>query len=336
MFNRFNNDIFADNKCSCQGGNCPTPPTPPVPPIPEFVQPIYIGVPGPQGEQGEVGPIGPVGPQGPQGLQGIQGPQGLPGETGAQGPQGEPGATGATGPQGPQGETGPQGPAGATGATGPQGPQGPQGETGPQGPAGATGATGATGAQGPQGEPGTPAASVIPFAVSDTVASVTTDTTGAPAQVIFAGFGDGTTESLDAGEWASGAITVDGTTEYPISFIMPFDGTVDNLYATIYNQTPLTLDAGVTLTPFVALATASADGSTFNVLTNTITNFPSYTGGTTIPQFTQRQATITNIASQIPAGTPVAVIFGTQATGAATEQTLNAALTGGISVEQTA
>lgn len=323
------------------------------------------GYPGPQGPQGEQGPAGADGAAGRglfinatttgepeeeasvvdvgdpnQGLLNFRIPRGV---TGAAGPQGPTGATGATGlqgvpgVQGPQGEPGPQGPQGVQGPQGLQGEPGPQGEQGIQGVPGPQGEQGIQGIPGPQGIQG-PVAATIAFSYSNQSSSgvtLSTDSTGEPSQIAYAGFGgdNGYYTSLDPGEWASGTITIDDSSSYPSSFVMPIDGTVQNIYGVFANRQALYLEEDVTIRPFMCLAIATTDTLTFTVLADSIVYFPPYTGTEEIPKYTLRRASITGLNIPLPAGTLVTIIMGITAEGSQPSQYLPASISGGIYIE---
>ena len=247
------------------------------------------------------------------GLPGPAGPQGKPGPAG---PQGEPG------PAGPQGEPGP------AGAQGEPGPAGPQGEPGPAGPQGEPGPAG------PQG----PIAATIPFSYSNQNASgvpLSTDNTGAPAQIAYAGFGGdgGYFTALDPGEWASGVITIKTSDSYPSSFVMPHDGTVRNFYGVFANRQELFPEQGVILRPFMCLAVGEADRLAFTVLPDSIVYFPPYVGGEEIPKYTLRRAGQTGLSIPLAAGTLVTILFGIISAGTDTAQYMTASISGGIYIE---
>ncbi|MBS6643863.1 MAG: hypothetical protein KH366_09805 [Clostridiaceae bacterium] len=310
------------------------------------------GEPGPAGLQGEPGPAGPQGEPGsagPQGEPGPAGPQGVPGPAGPQGEPGTSGLQGEPGPAGPQGEPGPAGPQGEPGFPGPQGepgPAGPQGEPGPSGPQGEPGVPGPQGEPGPagpQGEPGPagpqgPIAATIPFSFSNqssSGATLSTDSTGAPSQIAYAGFGseNGYFSALEPGEWASGIITIDTYESYPSSFVMPYDGTVRNFYGVFANRQELSLEDGVFIRPFMCLAIGETDRLVFTVLQNSIVYFPPYTGTETIPKYTLRRAGQTGLNIPLPAGTLVTIIFGIISAGTSEPQYLSASISGGIYIE---
>ena len=111
-------------------------------------------------------------------------------------------------------------------------------------PRGATGPAGATGPTGAEGERG-PIAATIPFSLSNVNSSgaqISTDAQGNPETIAFAGFGgdSGYGLHLQPGEWASGSVTITQSYSYPSSFIMPFDGTLRNIYALFANRFRLT------------------------------------------------------------------------------------------------
>ena len=304
------------------------------------------GADGADGADGDIGPTGPTGatgPTGPAGATGAIGPTGPTGATGAIGPTGPTGATGAIGPTGPTGATGaigPTGPTGATGAIGPTGPTGaagPTGATGAVGAAGPTGPTGATGAEGPTGPQG-PIAGTIPFSFSnryESGAELATDDAGTPTQIAYAGFGGDTGYYmyLNAGEWASGTITISESQSYPASFVMPYDGTLQNIYGVFANRQSLNLDAGVTLRPFFCLAIGNTDSLVYQVLQETLTYFPPYVSGAEIPKYSIRRANRTGLNIALPAGTMVAILMGITAEGATQEQYTTGSISGGIFIE---
>ena len=322
------------------------------------------GQPGPMGPMGPIGPMGPTGPTGPQGIQGPPGPAGVDGAIGPQGYAGEPGPigprgidgadgadgrdgdigptgptgatgeAGATGPTGATGEVGATGPTGATGEAGATGPTGAAGEAGATGPTGATGVSGITGPTGPQG----PIAGTIPFAFSnryESGAELATDDAGTPTQIAYAGFGGDTGYYmyLNAGEWTSGTITIRESQSYPSSFVMPYDGTLKNIYGVFANRQSLTLDPGVTLTPFLCLAVGNSDSLVFQILQETMIRFPPYESGADIPKYSIRRANKTGLNIALPAGTMVAIIMGITAEGSTQEQYTTGSISGGIFIE---
>lgn len=274
---------------------------------------------------------------------------------------------------GQRGKTGPQGPAGRTGATGPTGPTGPSetiairntvtaepgtaaavvdvtggpnhvldfviprgatGATGATGPTGATGVTGATGADGQRG----PIAATIPFSLSNVNSSgaqISTDAQGNPQQVTFAGFGgdSGYGLYLQPGEWASGSITITESTAYPSSFVMPFDGTLRNIYALFANRQQLNLEEGVTMRPFVCIAVSNSNALVFNVLQNTIVYGEPYVGGSSIPKYSVRKGSLTGLDVSLPAGTLVTIVGGWQGESEGAEQSTQISFSGGLFIE---
>ena len=301
------------------------------PPQPGCCTPCCSGAPGPAGPQGEPGPAGPQGepgPAGPQGEPGAAGPQGEPGPAGAQGEPGTPGPQGEPGAPGPQGEPGTAGPQGEPG------PAGAQGEPGVPGPQGEPGTPGPQGEPGPQG----PTAATIPFSYSNQNSSgvpLSSDNTGAPAQIAYAGFGgdSGYFTVLDPGEWASGLITINTSESYPSSFVMPYDGTVRNFYGVFSNRQELFLEEGVILRPFMCLAIGETDRLAFTVLQDSIVYFPPYLSEEEIPKYTIRRARQTGLNIPLPAGTLVTIIFGIIAAGTAAAQYMTASISGGIYIE---
>lgn len=268
---------------------------------------------------------------------------------------------------GQRGKTGPQGPAGRTGATGPAGPTGTSetiairntvtAEPGtaaavvdvtggpnhvldfiiPRGATGATGASGATGATGADGQRG-PIAATIPFSLSNVNSSgaqISTDAQGNPQQVTFAGFGgdSGYGLYLQPGEWASGSITITESTAYPSSFIMPFDGTLRNIYALFANRQQLNLEEGVTMRPFVGIAVSNSNALVFNVLQNTIVYGEPYVGGSSIPKYSVRKGSLTGLDVSLPAGTLVTIVGGWQGESKGTEQSTQISFSGGLFIE---
>lgn len=208
------------------------------------------------------------------------------------------------------------------------GPAGPQGEPGPAGPQGEPGPAG------PQG----PIAAAIPFSYSNQSSSgvsLSTDNTGAPAQIAYAGFGgdSGYFSTLEPGEWASGVITINTNESYPSSFVMPYDGTVRNFYGVFANRQDLYLGEGVILRPYMCLAIGDTDRLAFTILQDSFVYFPPYTGMETIPKYTIRRASQTGLNIPLSAGTLVTIIFGIISAGTDTPQYLTASISGGIYIE---
>ncbi|MEE0157649.1 MAG: hypothetical protein ACLSW7_12190 [Acutalibacteraceae bacterium] len=181
-------------------------------------------------------------------------------------------------------------------------------------------------------------AATIPFSLSNRYASgaeLSTDGAGVPTQVAYVGFGGdmGYYMSLAPGEWASGTITISENQSYPPSFVMPYDGTVQNIYGVFANRQTLSLAAGVTLRPFMCLATGTADSLTLRVLPESMIEFPPYTSGADIPKYSLRRANRNGMNISLPAGTLVAIIMGITAEGSADEQYTTASISGGIFIE---
>ena len=292
------------------------------------------GLAGPQGEVGPMGPQGEKGATGERGETGLTGPQGEVGPMGPQGEKGQTGERGETGATGPQGEAGPIGPQGEVGATG---PQGERGVTGIQGEAGPTGAQGEAGVTGPQGDRG-PIAATIPFSLSNSNSSgaqLSTDANGAPYRIAYVGFGNenGYQMYLDPGEWNSGVITIREDRSYPASFVMPFNGTLQNFYGVFANRESLSLDAGVTIRPFMCLATGDENSLIFTIIQNSIVYFPPYVSGAEIPKYTIRRASLTDLGISLSSGTLITIIMGITAEGTTNEQNMTASISGGIFIE---
>lgn len=217
------------------------------------------------------------------------------------------------------------------------GPAGPQGEPGPVGPQGEPGPVGAQGEPGPVGPQG-PIAATIPFSNSNqhsSGVSLSTDSTGTPSEIAYAGFGGDTGyySTLDPGAWASGHITINTSSSYPSSFVMPYDGTVRNFYGVFTNRQELSLEEGVIIRPFMCLAAGETDQLAFRVLQDSIVYFPPYTSGEEIPKYTLRRASQTGLNIALPAGTLVTILFGITASGTADEQYITASISGGIFIE---
>uniref|UniRef100_UPI003261B19F hypothetical protein n=1 Tax=Clostridium sp. NkU-1 TaxID=1095009 RepID=UPI003261B19F len=287
---------------------------------------------GPMGPRGFVGPTGPTGPTGPSGTAGATGPTG---------PSGPTGPTGATGPTGPTGPSGPTGPAGVTGATGP---------TGDTGPAGLTGATGPTGPTGPAGT-ATNRSGVIPFAIDDEYAEVSTDDQGNPSIVQFAGFeanaiNSGRPTELQEGDWEAGTITFNFANYdqfYRSCFVMPYDAVVKNIYVLFGAKMSVFLPEDATLFPFAALAVLTSDTPgqqtgemVFTILQDTLTYsdpFVAPAGGGQVPKYTLERGSLTDINATIPAGSLVGIIVGCRAEGVTSELFVRFSVSGGILLE---
>lgn len=201
----------------------------------------------------------------------------------------------------------------------PAGPQGPQGCPGPIGPQG-------------------PIAGTIPFSFSnryESGAELATDSSGMPTQIAYAGFGEDTGYYmyLNADEWTSGAITIRESQPYPSSFVMPYDGTVRNIYGVFANRQSLSLEDGVTLRPFLCLAVGDTDSLVFHILQETLIYFPPYISGNEIPKYSTDRANRTGLNIALPAGTLVATIMGFTAEGATDEQYTTGSISGEIFIE---
>lgn len=232
---------------------------------------------------------------------------------------------GNRGEPGPQGEKGEKGDPGEKGEQGEPGPQGEQGEPGPQG------------IQGIQGERG-PMAATIPFSFSNHYASgaeLHTDETGMPDEIAFVGFGseDGQNMYLQTGEWASGVVSISQSQSYPASFVMPYDGTVRNMYGVFANRQSMMLEEGVSLIPFMCLAVGAENSLSFTILQNSIIEFPPYTGTEEIPKYSIRRAGREDMDIPLATGTLVAIIMGIRAEGASRAQYATASISGGIFID---
>lgn len=261
------------------------------------------------------GPVGPQGQPGPAGSQGEPGPVGPQGELGPAGPQGEPG------PAGPQGEPGKIGPQGEPGI---EGPQGKQGVAGPQGEQGAAGSQGEPGIVGPQGEPGIGGMN-IPFSIGKDGAYLSIDDQGNPQSVQFVGFGSSGSYPImiQPGDWEAGRITIDPNMYVGNVFIMPYDGTIKNIYALFGNRYSATLEDGTVLQPFVCLATFDTDELIFTILQDSIVYTEPYIGEVDIPNYEIKKGSLTDLNIEIPEGTAMAIVIGVMGEG----------LTSGISIQ---
>lgn len=237
----------------------------------------------------------------------------------------------------PTGQTGPTGPQGPQGLQGPTGLQGPIGKTGPTGETGSAGDTGPTGLQGPMGERG-PMAATIPFAIASSnygeSVTISCDDQGKPRIVHFAGFGGLSSYypiTLEPDEWDAGTITITREFPYPSSFIMPYDGTLQNIYVLFANRSPLYLDEGVIIRPFVCLAVLNGDRLTFNILDDTMTYTEPYVGsGEEIPKYGLRRGSLINLGIEIDHGTLVGIVAGCFCEGVISEQSIQISLSGGL------
>ena len=289
-----------------------------------------------------MGPQGPTGPTGPTGATGAIGPQGPAGENGQNGLNGENGQNGAPGTTGATGDTGPTGPQGSGGIDGITPTIGENGnwyigdiDTGKkaQGPAGSTG---------PQGERG-PIAAIIPFSATNNGNNnsgirIAADEHGDPETIFFVGFGNAPYHlgsNLEPGEWAAGTIIVRENVDYPSSFIMPYDGTLQNIYVLFANRTSMRFDEGITMRPFVSLAVSDGRSLAFTILRDTITYTEPYVGGSTgqISKYSLRRGSTTNLNIKIPTGSLVGIVVGWVGEGVTSEVSENFSVSGSLFIE---
>ena len=238
---------------------------------------------------------------------------------------------------------GPTGATGSTGTTGPAGWAGERGATGPAGEAGSMGPTGATGPTGPTGEAGArgevgPVAATIPFSLSNlwgAGAQISSDSEGMPSVINFVGFGGdtGVPKQLSFGEWNSGTISFSESDSYGTSFILPFDGILENIYVQFATRSSLSLEAGVTMRPFVCLAVAENDDMVFRILPETMTYTEPYTGAANYPPYSIRKGSLTDIDVNIAAGTLVGIVIGWSGEGVSRQMTTQVSVSGGIFIE---
>lgn len=206
---------------------------------------------------------------------------------------------------------------------GPQGSPGSQGEPGPQGIPGENG----------------PIAATIPFSLTNVWSSgspVATDDAGNPSTINFVGFGGNEGSYpiyLEPGEWQTGTITFRESTAYGSAFIMPYDGTVKNIYVLFATRTTLNLEAGIEMYPFVCLAVSNSEQLVFTVLQDTLTYTAPYVGGVEYPKYTVRRGALTGLDIRIPEGTLVAIVAGWRGQGVTEEQSTEISASGGIFVE---
>ncbi len=233
------------------------------------------------------------------------------------------------------GPPGPPGPQGAPGLQGEPGERGPQGAPGLQGEPGERGPQGAPGLQGEPGERG-PAAATIPFSISGYGGGRDFQTTadGDPYSVSFAGFGDSAISvELTDGEWENKTISLIDDYYYGSSFIMPFDAVLKRIYVLFASQDEFQLADGVTLKPFVMIATCPGEELVYTILADTITYSEPYESGAMIARNSIRKGSLENLELEIPAGTLVAIVCGMQSEGTDQEQHLRAVLSGGLFFE---
>ncbi|WP_222124494.1 hypothetical protein [Paenibacillus xylanexedens] len=242
-------------------------------------------------------------------VNGATGVTGATGETGATGVTGATGETGATGVTGATGETGA---AGVTGATGEAGATGVTGATGETGAAGVTGATGEAGATGVTGVTGTGAGGIVPFAVAPDTLLLAADSAGNPSNVMltyYAGH-SGTQYALTGNQFSFGA---GNNQQY--SFTMPYDATLNSIYATFSNWAAFTPNGNVY--PFVVIATAAAGSNTFTLQSDSqVESDTPFTNGISQTENTLLSGSATNINLNISAGTRVAICCAYRTEGA--------------------
>lgn len=285
------------------------------------------------GSTGVAGETGSAGPTGSTGEMGLTGPTGVAGEIGSTGPTGLAGEIGSTEPTGSTGEIGPTGSTGSTGEVGPTGATGVAGETGPTGPAGTTGPD---------------RSGILPFAIDEDLANVSTDTLGNPSIVQFVGFEanpilSGSPVELQPGDWDNGTITFNWNNYdqfYRSCFVMPYDATVENIYVIFGAKFQLYLEDGVILHPFVELALMTSDipgqmtgEIVFTVLPDTVVYsepFEAPPGGGLVPKYTLKRGSKTDISTVIPAGSLVGIIIGCSAEGTTTEVVAKFSVSGGV------
>ncbi|MDR2022992.1 MAG: hypothetical protein LBQ71_07010 [Hungatella sp.] len=192
---------------------------------------------------------------------------------------------------------------------------------------------------------------VIPFAIDDEYAEVSTDDLGNPSIIQFAGFeanaiNSGRPTQLQEGDWAAGTITFNFANYdqfYRSCFVMPYDAVVKNIYVLFGAKMSLFLPEGSTLFPFAALAVLTSDipgqmtgEMVFTILQDTLTfsdPFIAPVGGGQVPKYTLERGSLTDINVSIPAGSLVGIIVGCRAEGVASELFVRFSVSGGILLE---
>ncbi len=192
---------------------------------------------------------------------------------------------------------------------------------------------------------------VIPFAIDDEYAEVSTDDLGNPSIIQFAGYeanaiNSGRPTQLQEGDWAAGTITFDFVNYdqfYRSCFVMPYDAVVKNIYVLFGAKMSLFLPEGSTLFPFAALAVLTSDtpgqmtgGMVFTILQDTLTYsdpFIAPAGGGQVPKYTLERGSLTDINVSIPAGSLVGIIVGCRAEGVTSELFVRFSVSGGILLE---
>jgi hypothetical protein len=97
---------------------------------------------------------------------------------------------------------------------------------------------------------------------------------------------------------------------------MPRDAIVRNIYVIFGSEQDNELADGITMTPFACLAVATPNSTqnqiNFVIIQNTITYTEQYVGNVTgtIPKFSMRSGSLTNLNEPISAGTLVAIVIG--------------------------
>lgn len=207
------------------------------------------------------------------------------------------------------------------------------GETGATGSTGATGATGATGDTGPAGAE----ASVLPFSLSKYGSTLTTDSTGSPLAIDFAGAGgsySGSAIYLEEGVWDTGIIRFSESMLFPNSFILPREGVLQRIYAVFSTSEVVQFTDDSTVHPFICIATAdpNAESLVFTILQETLTDVGTYNGGIAYDSFTLRSASRADLNVFLPEGTLVGIIAGIR--NDATESiSARFAVSGGLFIE---
>jgi hypothetical protein len=187
---------------------------------------------------------------------------------------------------------------------------------------------------------------MIPFSITnDASQQISTDTNGEPQILQFAGFSPNSeyTVYLDPGNWTSGEINFilaeGGSTSYAMSFVMPRDGIVRNIYVIFGSEQDNEIAEGITMYPFACLAVATPNSTqnqiNFVIIQNTITYTEPYVGteAGTLPKFSMRSGSLTNLNEPISAGTLVAIVIGWRGEGVTVAQSGAFSVFGGIYME---
>lgn len=219
-------------------------------------------------------------------------------------------------------------------------PVGTMGPAGPQGIPGPTGATGPTGPTGPAGSGNTVNSFVIPYSIAEYAGSLylSTNAQGDPSNLGFSGYGGSSTTSvnLQANDWQNKTITLNHENNYyyGCAFIMPTTATLKSIHSLVATADETTIQAGVTLRPFVAIAICNNDDLVYTILNDTITYTEPYVGGGTIPRLSVRNGNNLNLNLSIAEGNLVAIIIGMTSEGSSENQNLRLALSGSLYFEQ--